>query len=180
MLGKLGGWEKASYKENDMGIDRAFKKAFEEYKLYYPNSDIDFINRITVYKQMANGINYLMCFIDLNQNLNVVNECTVSGPSFSSNNRNQEFNIINTMIYKPQKGLLSVNDPRYPRIQNTLYGYTKKNKQKLLYINKIEIVETTLDTFYIISGRAEDKEHIYVVGQNKENTDEYEAYEMLK
>ena len=75
--------------------------------------------------------------------------------------------IINDVNVYYNRGLLSVNDPRYPRIQNTLYGYTKKIKQKLLFINKIEIVETTLDTFYIISGRSEDKEHIYVVGQSK-------------
>ena len=180
ILGNLGGWKKGSYRENDAGIDRAFKRAFEEYDFYFPDSDIDSTNRLTIYRQMANGINYLMCFIDLKRNLNVINECIVSGPSFSSNNRDQEFKILGKNKYIPNRGLLSVNDPRYPRIQNTLYGYTKKIKQKLLYINKIEIVETTLDTFYIIVGRAEDKEHIYVVGQSKENMDEYEAYDMIK
>ena len=180
ILENFGGWKKGSYRENDMGIDRAFKRTFEYYLDYFPDADIDFTYRLTVYRQIANGINYLMCFIDLKKNLNVVQECIVNNPSSSSNNRNQEFNILEKNYYKPKKGLLSVNDPRYPRIQNTLYGYTKKMKQKLLYINKIEIVETTLDTFYIIDGRAEDKEHIYVVGQSKQNTDEYEAYGLIQ
>ena len=180
ILGNLGCWKKCSYKENDAGIDRAFKRAFEEYVFYFPNSNIDSIKRLTIYRQMTNGINYLMCSIDLNKNINVIYECILNGPSFSSNNRDHEFKVLGKNIFKPNRGLLSANDPRYPRIQNTLYGYTKKIKQKLLFINKIEIVETTLDTFYIISGRSEDKEHIYVVGQSKENTDEYEAYDMIK
>ena len=180
ILENLGCWKKGSYKENDARIVRAFKKTFEEYIFIFPNSNIDSIKRLTIYRQMANGINYLICFIDLDRNLNVIYEYILSGPSFSSNNRDQEFKVLETNKYLPYRGLLSVNDPRYPRIQNTLYGYTKKIKQKLLFINKIEIVETTLDTFYIISGRSEDKEHIYVVGQSKENTDEYEAYDMIK
>ena len=176
----LGGWKKGSYRENDIGIDRAFKKAFEIHSIFWPNSDIDFTNRLTIYRQYANGINYLMCFIDLKKNLNVVHEYIINGPPFSSENRNPNFEFIERNIFKPKKGLLSDKDSRYPRIKTTLYDYAKKLNQNILYINKIEIIDTTMDNFYIVTGRTEEKEHIYIIGQNRQNTDEYEAYEMIQ
>ena len=176
----VGGWKKGSFRENDFGIDRAFRKAFELYQEENSNSDIDFAERLTIYRQTANGINYRMCFIDLKSNLNVVQEYVISGPSFSAKNRDQTFSLFEKKTYRPNKGLINVSDSRFPRIQNTLFGSLKNTKENLLYISKIEMVETYLDNFYIVTARTEEKEHIYAVGQSKENTDQYEALGMLK
>ena len=176
----LGGWKRGSFRENDFGIDRAFRKAFEIYKSENSNSDIDFAEHLTIYKQMANGINYRMCFIDLKSNLNVVQEYIISGPSFGTKNSDKTFKLFEKNTYKPKQGLVSVSDSRYPRIQNTLFGSLKNTKDNLLYISKVEQVETYLDNFYIVTGRTEEKEHVFVVRQSKLNSDEYEALGKLK
>ena len=180
MSSLVGGWKKGSFRENDLGIDRAYKKAFELYSKDNSNSDIDFTERLTIYRQTVNGINYRMCFIDLKSDLNVVQEYIISGPPFGKSKSEQKYELFEKNTYKPKKGLLSVNDSRYPRIQNTLYGWVKNSKENLLYITKIEVVEAFLDNFYIVTARTEEKEHTYVVGQSKENTDEYEAFAKLK
>ena len=180
MSSLVGGWKKGSFTENDLGIDRAYKKAFELYSKDNSNSDIDFTERLTIYRQTVNGINYRMCFIDLKSDLNVVQEYIISGPPFGKSKSEQKYELFEKNTYKPKKGLLSVNDSRYPRIQNTLYGWVKNSKENLLYITKIEVVEAFLDNFYIVTARTEEKEHTYVVGQSKENTDEYEAFAKLK
>ena len=174
-----GGWEKGSFREDDLGIDRAYKKAFELYSQDNPNSDIDFTERLTIYRQVADCINYRMCFIDLKSDLNVVQEYIISGPEFGSSNRNPTFTLYEKNTYKT-KGYLSVGDSKYPRIQNTLNSWVKNFKQNVLYITKVEIVETYLDNFYIVTARTDDDKHTYVVGQSKENTDEYETLGMLK
>ena len=174
-----GGWEKGSFREDDLGIDRAYKKAFELYSKDNPNSDIDFTERLTIYRQTANCINYRMCFIDLKSDLNVVQEYIISGPEFGSRNRNPTFELYEKNTYKA-KGYLSVGDSKYPRIQNTLNSWVKNLKQNILYITKVEIIETYLDNFYIVTARTDEDKHTYVVGQSKENTDNYEALGMLK
>ena len=174
-----GGWEKGSFREDDLGIDRAYKKAFELYSQDNPNSDIDFTERLTIYRQITDRINYRMCFIDLKSDLNVVQEYIISGPEFGSSNRNPTFTFYEKNTYKA-KGYLSVGDSKYPRIQNTLNSWVKNFKQNVLYITKVEIVETYLDNFYIVTARTDDDKHTYVVGQSKENTDEYETLGMLK
>ena len=174
-----GGWIKGSFREDDLGIDRAYKKAFELYSQDNPNSDIDFTERLTIYRQITDRINYRMCFIDLKSDLNVVQEYIISGPEFGSSNRNPTFTLYEKNTYKT-KGYLSVGDSKYPRIQNTLNSWVKNFKQNVLYITKVEIVETYLDNFYIVTARTDDDKHTYVVGQSKENTDEYETLGMLK
>ena len=175
-----GGWIKASFRENDLGIDRAYKKAFEIYSQQNPNSDIDFTQPLTIYKQTVNGINYLLSFIDLKTNLNVIQEYKIIGPNFGNRSSNMEFTLLEKNIYKPKKGLLSEKDSKFPRIQNTIYGFTRNLNDKLLYIIKIETIETTFDNFYIVTRKTENKEHIYAVGQNKENNDEYEVYGIIQ
>ena len=175
-----GGWIKASFRENDLGIDRSYKKAFEIYSKQNPNSDIDFTQPLTIYKQMVNGINYLLTFIDLKSNLNVIQEYKISGPNFANKNSNQEFTFLEKNIYKPKKGLISEKDAKFPRIQNTLYGFTRKLNDKLLYIIKVENVEATFDNIYIVTGKTENSEHIYAVGQNKENNDDYEVFGIIQ
>ena len=88
-----GGWEKGSFREDDLGIDRAYKKAFELYSQDNPNSDIDFTERLTIYRQITDRINYRMCFIDLKRNLNVIQEYIISGPEYGSNKRNPTFTL---------------------------------------------------------------------------------------
>ena len=174
-----GGWEKGSFKENDLGIDQAYRKAFELYSQDNSNSDIDFTERLTIYRQIADRTNYRICFIDLKSDLNVVQEYIISGPEYGSNKRNPTFTLYEKNTYKT-KGYLSVGDSKYPRIQNTLNTYVKDLKQNVLYITKVEIVETYLDNFYIVTARTDDDKHTYVVGQSKENTDEFETLAMLK
>ena len=72
-----------------------------------------------------------------------------------------------------------MNDSRFPRIQNTLFGYLKGSGENILFIRKIEVVETSLDNFFIITAQGEKKEHMYVVGQSRDDNDDYEAYGIL-
>ena len=175
-----GGWKRGSFKENDVFIENAFRKAFEIYSEENHYAELDYLQRLTIYRQMVNGINYRMCFIDLKSYVNVVQEYIIAGPSFGQNTKDPAFNFFEKNTYTAKSENISVNDKRYPRIQNTLFGYLKKFDENILFINKIEIVETPFDNFYIIEAQGEKKEHTYVVGQSKENSDEYEGYGILK
>ena len=175
-----GGWNKGSFRENDIGIDRAFKKAFEVYSKDMPNSDIDFTQPLTIYRQIVNGINYLICFIDLNNDLNIIQEFKISGPDFSNTNRNEEFEFLERKQFEPDKGLISTSDSRYKKINDIVIELSKTWKENFLYIIKIEKVETTFDNFFIVTGRSDNKLKTYVIGQSKENTDEFEFYGILK
>ena len=176
----LGGWEKGSFKENDLFIDRAFRKAFEIYSIENPGSDIDSIQQLTLYRQMVNGINYKMCFIDLKSDLNVIQEYVITGPAFGDYNSQVKFNLFERHTYKGKNVNIETIDKRFPRIQNTLFGFLKSYGENILFINKIEMVETSLDYFYIINAQGENQEHTYVVGQDKQKIDEYEGYGILK
>ena len=174
-----GGWKKGSFRENDLGIDRAFKKAFEVYSKDMPNSDIDFSQPLTIYRQIVNGVNYLLCFIDLNNDLNIIQEFKINGPSFGGSNRNEEFEFLERKQFGPNKALLTSSDSRYKKINDLINDFSKKVKENFLYIVQIEIVETTLDNFFIVSGRKDNQLKTYVVGQSKENLDEFEFYGIL-
>jgi hypothetical protein len=180
LSGLSGGWQKGSFKENDVFIDQAFRKAFEIYKIENPDADIDQTQRLTLYRQMTNGINYKMCFIDLKSNLNVIQEYVISGPAFGDYDSRVNFNLFERHVYQGKNINVESNDKRYPRIQNTLFGFLKGSGENILFINKIEIVETPLDNFYIVNAQGEKKEHIYVVGQSVQHNDEYEGYGILK
>ena len=173
-----GGWEKGSFKENDLGIDQAYRKAFELYSQDNSNSDIDFTERLTIYRQTADRINYRMCFIDLKRNLNVIQEYIISGPEYGSNKRNPTFTLQEKKTYKTKENL-STYDSKYPIIQNTVKTYMESLNQIFILITKVEIVETYLDNFYIVTAKTGYNTHTYVVGQSKENTDEYETLGML-
>ena len=175
-----GGWKKGSFRENDAAIDGAFRKAFETYQKDNPNSNIDFTQRLTIYRQTVNGINYKMCFIDLKSDLNVVQEYTVSGPPFSQNGREPTFRFMEKNTFKAKSEVIQPNDNRYPRIYNTLFGFLKNSGENILFINKIEIVETSFDNFFIVTAQGEKKEHTYVAGQSKDNNDDYEGYGILQ
>ena len=175
-----GGWEKGSFKENDYFIDIAFRKAFEIYSIENPGSDIDHTQRLTLYRQMVNGINYKMCFIDLKSDLNVIQEYVITGPTFGDYDSQVKFSLFERHTYKGKNVNIETNDKRFPRIQNTLFGFLKGSGENILFINKIEMVETSLDNFYIINAQGEKQEHTYVVGQDKQKTDKYEGYGILK
>ena len=177
-----GGWKKGSFKENDIKIDQAFRKAFEIYSKENPKADIDYTQRLTLYRQVVNGINYKMCFIDLKSNLNEIHEYIINNPPSTSSNdeRDLVFNFFEKKDYQVKNDLISVNDARYPRIQNTLFGYLRYSGENILFINKIEMVESSLDNFYIVYAQGEKKEHVYVVGQSKEDNDDYEGYGILE
>ena len=176
----LGGWKKGSFKENDYFIDLAFKKAFEIYSVYNQNSNIDDVQRLTLYRQMSKGLNYRMCFIDLKSDLNVVQEYIITGPNGIGDDQQIKFNFFEKNTYKAKTENIDVDDKRYPRIYNSLFGFLKNSGENILFINKIEVVETILDNFFIVYAQGEKKEHIYVAGQNKENSDEYEGYGILQ
>ena len=175
-----GGWKKGSFRENDLGIDGAFKKAFEIYSKDNPNANIDYTQRLTIYRQTVNGINYRMCFIDLKSTLNVVQEYIISGPPFNQQSREPNFNFFEKNTFKAKTEMIQSTDKRYPRIQNTLFGFLKNSGENILFINTIQIVETTFDNFFIVNAQGEKKTHYYVVGQSKENEDDYEGYGILQ
>ena len=177
-----GGWKKGSFRENDVNLDGAFRKAFEIYSKENPKADIDYTQRLTLYRQVVNGINFKMCFIDLKSNLNEIHEYIINNPPTPSSNgeRDLVFNFFDKKDYQVKNDLISVNDARYPRIQNTLFGYLRNSGENILFINKIEMVESSLDNFYIVYAQGEKKEHVYVVGQSKEDDDDYEGYGILE
>ena len=121
-----------------------------------------------------------MCFIDLKSNLNVIQEYVIFGPAFGDYDSSVNFNLFERHVYQGKNINVESNDKRYPRIQNTLFGFLKGSGENILFINKIEIVETPLDNFYIVNAQGEKKEHIYVVGQSVQHNDEYEGYGILK
>ena len=145
----LGGWKKGSFKENDLYIDGAFRKAFEIYQQDHPNSDIDYTQRLTLYRQVVNGINFKMCFIDLKSDVNEVHEYSINKPP-TGNDREIKFNFFEKKTFKSKSEIVQMNDSRFPRIQNTLFGYLKGSGENILFIRKIEVVETSLDNFFII------------------------------
>ena len=172
----LGGWKKGSFRENDFGIDRAFKKAFQLYKENNPTAVIDSLKRLTVYRQTANGINYLICFIDLNSKLNVVQEYIISGPAFN-NRKDKEYKLFEHKTYPPKIGYISVKGNILNNIKSTLSNFTKNSND---VISKIDYIDTYLDNFYIVTTRTGNDRHTYVVSQSKENTEEYETLGKLK
>ena len=174
----LGGWKKGSFKEDDLYIDGAFRKAFEIYQKDHPNSDIDYTQRLTLYRQVVNGINFKMCFIDLKSDLNEVHEYSINKPP-TGNDREIKFNFFEKKSFKSKGEIVQMNDSRFPRIQNTLFGYLKGSGENILFIRKIEVVETSLDNFFIITAQGEKKEHMYVVGQSRDDNDDYEVYGIL-
>ena len=92
--------EKGSFRENDMGIDQAYRKAFELYSNDNSNSEVDYTERLTIYRQMTDRINYCMCFIDLKSDLNVVQEYIISGPEFGTSKKTQLSNFMKKIHIK--------------------------------------------------------------------------------
>ena len=175
-----GGWKKGSFRENDAGLDNAFRKAFEVYQKENPSSNIDYTQRLTIYRQQVNGINYKMCFIDLKSNLNVVQEYTVTSSPFGQNGREPNFRFYEKNTFNVKSENIKAIDDRYPRIYNTLFGFLKNSGENILFIKKIEMVQASFDNFYIVTAQGEKKEHIYVAGQSRDNIDEYEGYGILQ
>ena len=179
VMSQMGGWKKGSFREDDLGIDRAYKKAFEEYSKENPGSDIDSTVRLTIYRQFVNGINYRMTFIDLKRELNVIQEYVISSPPFS-NYRDKPFQLYAQASHRPSEENLSLNDEKVGRIQKELFKVYKESRDFIYNINKIEVVETTLDFFYIVYTGSKNKEQIFVAGQSKEDNYNFEVVEKLK
>ena len=85
---------------------------------------------------MVNGINYKMCFIDLKSDLNVIQEYVITGPAFGDYNSQVKFNLFERHTYKGKNVNIETIDKRFPRIQNTLFGFLKSYGENILFINK--------------------------------------------
>ena len=169
-------WEKGSFKEDDLGIDRAFKKAFQLYKEGNPNADRNSLRLLTIYRMTLNVTYYRMSFIDLNNKLNVIQEYIITGPP-SVDNRNQEFKFFNKTTYKPVRGDVTIKDTILSGINNALSSYIK-NSHYTIY--KIQTIKTYLDYMFIVYTKTEDEMNAYVVSKNIENPKQYEALAKLK
>ena len=47
-----GGWKRGSFKENDVFIENAFRKAFEIYSEENHYAELDYLQRLTIYRQI--------------------------------------------------------------------------------------------------------------------------------
>ena len=176
VVSQMGGWKKGSFAENDMGIDRAYKKAIEEYSKENPNADIDSTQRLTIYRQVVNGINYRMTFIDLKSQLNVIQEYVINTPPYGSPKRGT-FQLYAQATHTPSEQNLDLNDSKVSKIQKELYKF---DKQDMYDINKVEVIETELDIFYIVYTKYKNKDRVYVVSQTNGNEYNFETLARLK
>ena len=160
----LGEWEKRSFAEDSIYIECAVRKAFEIYSETNPNSNFDQFNRLTIYSQLVNGINYKMCFYDTGSQENSIQEFIISGPLLS--NPEGEYSLY-------EKNTLKVKNENQ-NIDNTILDSIKHTLEEVLQnvvlndINNVEFVENEDSIFYFVKIEVDGKEKKYLLVADKE------------
>ena len=57
-------WKKYSFNENSLEIDQSFRQSAKKYCKTH-DVEPDDLNRLTVYSQLVNGVNYKITFMNL-------------------------------------------------------------------------------------------------------------------
>lgn len=168
----FGGWSPASFAENDFGINSALNKAFEAYSKYNPNADIDYIQPMSVYKQLVNGYNYRVAFIDLKGNIHDVHEYFISGPAFSK--KEKIFTYLYKNSFSSSNKLINEDDSEYAKIKEVVCEIEQGKRNIAVFIDKIEVTRCNMDDFYFVTAKVGNKETIHILRQNLDNPDKFE------
>ena len=162
-----GGWERNSFKENDLEIEGAFKASFEEYKKINPESDINDLIRLTIYTQIVSGKNFKICFIDSKADYPTIHEYKFYKPLPVNNDGKEEYKFQEHNEYETSEGLINFKEPNFTSVENELYKLLKKNDIKLNYLSYVFPVENLETKFFIISASTSNGTHQYVICQDK-------------
>ena len=159
----LGGWEKRSFAENDLGIDMAAKTAFAEYSKTNSGSEADWFERLTVYSQLVNGVNYKMCFYAIDGEPDTISEFVISSPPFSNPRGDYTLRDKNTLKATAENGKL-LSSTTLGSLSTLLGEYTGANS---VNIASVKSVENDDSIFYFVSTE-EGKNAKYLVVQDKQ------------
>ena len=173
-----GGWERNSFKENDLEIEGAFKASFEEYKKINPESDINDLIRLTIYTQIVSGKNFKICFIDSKADYPTIHEYKFYKPLPVNNDGKEEYKFQEHNEYETSEGLINFKEPNFTSVENELYKLLKKNDIKLNYLSYVFPVENLETKFFIISASTSNGTHQYVICQDKK-TEEFYTYQKI-
>ena len=165
-------WIKYSIKSNNAGIDRAFTKAFEVFSEDNPDCDINYLEKLSIYLQINEGLDYKLYFIDLKSKDHIVHEYLINSPPIRNAKKELMFNYEENFD-KAVNGTLARNDARFTIINDLLdKESTESGTREIL---KIEPIDAVFNYYFIVTYRVENKEHVRIVGQDKEKN-EYELF----
>ena len=152
-------WEKRSFEEDSLYIEMAVQKAFEVYSETNIDADFELFERLTIYTQIENGINYKMCFYDIDSKENSIQEFIISGPLHS--NPEGEYTLY-------EKKTLSVKYDNQ-KIDNNVFDSIKhlleENLQNVVLndVDNIKFVENENSIFYFVKVKVNGKDDKYIV-----------------
>ncbi len=172
----LGGWKKRSINENSLEIDESFKLACSEF-IKTKGGDQDDCIRLTVYSQVAGGMNYNITFIDSNAEFPTIQGYRIY-KSVGNSNDNQ-FTIVEHEEFEATNGLIAPNDSKFTDLEINLYKLLKKSEEELNFISFVYPIEDYATNFFVISANTASGDHEYILCQDKDS-EEYYSFAKLK
>ena len=168
--GLTGGWTKRSFNENDLGIETAVKKAFEQYTKENTVCEYDWFERLTVYSQLVNGVNYRMCFYAIDGEPFVVREFTVTSPPFS--NPKGEYTVSEESVLKATENGNLLTSNVVSDLNAKLSEFLGENKVSAA---NVKYAENDDSVFYFVSEDGKNAKYL-VVQDKKENSYDVHAW----
>ncbi len=165
-----GNWQRRSINENSLDIEQAFKLASSNYAKAN-GVEVDDLIRLTVYSQVVSGMNYNVTFIDSSSENPKIQEYKIY-KSLDNSNDNQ-FQIDSHEVFEAKGDLISINDPKFSELQNSLFSFLKNTNERLNFISNAYPIENYATNFYVISANTIDGQHQYIVCQDKDSEDYY-------
>ena len=165
-------WTKISLRSNNASVEGAFKKAFEIYTKNNVDSDINFLEKLSVYIQINDGLDYKLYFVDLKNKKHIVNEYLINSPPKINTKKELEYEY-QEKFDKIISSNLARNDARFTIINNLLEREIGESGPR--EILKIEVIDAVFNFYFIVTYRNGNEEHVRIVGQDKENN-EYELF----
>ena len=165
LCGLLGGWTKRSYRENDLGIEMAVRKAYEQYSKQNSGSEADFFERLTVYSQLVNGVNYKMCFFAIDGEPNTIRQFTISSPPFS--NPDGDYTLYEESVLKASDNGNLLNSNVVNNLGVKLGEYLGDNNVK---VANVKYAENDDSVFYFVSTEEGKNAKFLIVQDKQENS----------
>ena len=165
-------WTKVSLRANNAGVESAFLKAFETYSQNRNDVDINFLEKLSVYWQVNDGLDYKLYFIDLKSKKHIVREYLINSPPMRNSKKEYIYDYKENFD-KVVSSVLASNDARFSIINDLLDRETSETGQR--EISKIEVIDAVFNYYFIVTYKIENKEVVRVVGQDKEKN-EYEVF----
>lgn len=162
----LGEYEKRSFNENDMKIDRAFKEAAKNYLGEDSKQTVDDLQPVSVYSQLVNGMNYKVCFINLKENNQIIQEYVINNPASSN-----EFSVVENKKLQQTGGLISFNDANFSKIESALKKYLKGTVDELNYLSYAYPIENNEAIYYVAGVFTKKGEEVYIIPFDKKGND---------